>query len=125
MCPRNLMTNSPNRISPSAPIILTRTPYDAAGRSGRAVSGSLLATLPLADEDFVRAGYIRVYQDIRGMYGSEGAYDMPRQLRGPFNASKTDDVTDAWDTIDWLVKNLHESNGKVGMIGSSYEGWTV
>jgi hypothetical protein len=46
-------------------------------------------------------------------------------LRGPLNNSRTDHATDAWDTIDWLVKNVPESNGKVGMIGSSYEGYTV
>jgi len=108
-----------------APIILTRTPYNAKKRAERKAGPSMLALLPLADEDYVRAGYIRVYQDIRGKYGSEGAYEMTRQVRGPFNASKTDDTTDAWDTIDWLVKNVHESNGRVGMIGSSYEGWTV
>jgi hypothetical protein len=108
-----------------APIILTRTPYNAKMRAERSDSPSMLATLPLADEDYVRAGYIRVYQDIRGKYGSEGAYEMTRPAIGPFNHSKTDDTTDAWDTIDWLVKNVPQSNGKVGMIGSSYEGWTV
>jgi putative CocE/NonD family hydrolase len=44
---------------------------------------------------------------------------------GPLNPTKTDDTTDAWDTIEWLVKNVPESNGRVGMIGSSYDGWTV
>jgi putative CocE/NonD family hydrolase len=106
------------------PIILTRTPYNAKGHT-RGEGPTLLGALQLSDEDFVAAGYIRVYQDIRGKYGSEGPYEMTRQLRGPFNTTNTDDVTDAWDTIDWLVKNVHESNGKVGMIGSSYEGWTV
>ncbi len=108
-----------------APIILTRTPYNAKARAERQDSPSMLAMLPLADEGFVRAGYIRVYQDIRGKYGSEGAYEMTRPPRGPLNASATDETTDAWDTIDWLVKNLPQSNGKVGMIGSSYEGFTV
>jgi predicted acyl esterase len=50
---------------------------------------------------------------------------MTRPVRGPLNASATDHVTDAYDTIDWLVKNTPESNGRVGMIGSSYEGFTV
>jgi hypothetical protein len=66
-----------------------------------------------------------VFQDIRGKYGSEGDYIMTRPLRGPLNSTTTDDSTDAYDTIDWLVKNVPESNGKVGMLGSSYEGWTV
>ena len=46
-------------------------------------------------------------------------------MRGPLNPTSTDHVTDAYDTIDWLVKNMPESNGRVGMIGSSYEGFTV
>jgi len=108
-----------------APIILTRTPYNAAKRAEREDSPSMLSLLPLADEPFVAGGYIRVYQDIRGKYGSEGVYEMTRPPRGPLNPSATDDTTDAWDTIDWLVKHLPQSNGKVGMIGSSYEGWTV
>ncbi len=107
------------------PIILTRTPYNAKARAARAEGPTMLGLLPLADEAFVEAGYIRVYQDIRGKYGSEGAYQMTRPVIGPLNATKVDHVTDAWDTIDWLVKNVKETNGKVGMIGSSYEGFTV
>ncbi|HEY1613133.1 MAG TPA: CocE/NonD family hydrolase [Rhizomicrobium sp.] len=109
----------------AAPIILTRTPYNAKKRAERNDSSSMLSLLPLADGDYVRAGYIRVYQDVRGKYGSDGVYEMTRPPRGPLNPTKTDDTTDAWDTIDWLVKNVPQSNGKVGMIGSSYEGWTV
>ena len=111
----------------NAPIVLTRTPYNAKGRANRTDSASMLATLPLADEIFVKNGYIRVYQDIRGKYGSEGDYVVTRPVIGPLNATKVDHVTDAYDTIDWLVNkaNLPESNGRVGMIGSSYEGFTV
>jgi hypothetical protein len=108
-----------------APIILTRTPYDASGRAEREASPHMLGTLPQGDEVFVRDGYIRVFQDIRGKYGSEGDYLMTRPLRGPLNNTTTDESTDAYDTIDWLVKNVPESNGKVGMLGSSYEGFTV
>lgn len=109
------------------PIILTRTPYNAAARANRMDSPHLLSTLPLADEPFVKAGYIRIYQDIRGKYGSEGDYVVTRPVIGPLNPTKVDHVTDAWDTIDWLANkaNLPESNGRVGMIGSSYEGFTV
>lgn len=56
----------------NAPIVLTRTPYNAAGRAKRSDSAKMIEALPLADEEFVKAGYIRVYQDIRGKYGSEG-----------------------------------------------------
>ncbi|MDT9598822.1 CocE/NonD family hydrolase [Sphingosinicella rhizophila] len=109
----------------NTPIILTRTPYDAAGRSSRSVSPSMLETLPLGDEEIVEQGYIRVYQDVRGKYGSEGDYVLTWPLRGPLNPTSNDHSTDAWDTIDWLVKNVPESNGRVGMIGSSYEGFTA
>lgn len=108
----------------NAPIVLTRTPYNAAKRAQRSLSHSLQATLPLAEE-FVKAGYIRAWQDARGKYGSEGEYVMARPVRGPLNPGTVDHTTDAWDTIDWLVKNIPESNGKIGMIGSSYEGFTV
>jgi putative CocE/NonD family hydrolase len=108
-----------------APILLTRTPYDADGRAERSHSPHMKDLLPQGDDVFVEGGYIRVFQDIRGKYGSEGDYVMTRPLRGPLNKTKVDHATDAWDTIDWLVKNVKESNGKVGMIGSSYEGFTV
>jgi predicted acyl esterase len=62
---------------------------------------------------------------VRGKHGSEGEYLVTRPVRGPLNPSGVDHTTDAWDTVDWLVSNLPESNGRVGMIGSSYEGFTV
>jgi putative CocE/NonD family hydrolase len=108
-----------------APILLTRTPYNATERARRNRSPLMLATLPMGDEVFVADGYIRVFQDVRGKYESEGEYVMTRPLIGPLNSSKVDHSTDAYDTIDWLVKNVPESNRKVGMIGSSYEGFTV
>ena len=108
-----------------APILLTRTPYNASKRAARNESPHMLALLPLADEVFVAGGYIRVYQDVRGKYGSEGDYVMTKPVRGSLNTTATDHATDAYDTIDWLVKNVPESNGRVGMVGSSYEGFTV
>jgi putative CocE/NonD family hydrolase len=109
----------------NAPIVLTRTPYNASGRTSRNNSPHMLATLPMSDDVFVAGGYIRVFQDVRGKYKSEGDYLMTRPVRGPLNSASTDHVTDTYDTIDWLVKNIRESNGRVGMIGSSYEGFTV
>jgi putative CocE/NonD family hydrolase len=109
----------------SAPIVLTRTPYNASKRAARNDSPHILSALPLSDEVLASDGYIRVYQDVRGKYKSEGEYVMTRPVRGSLNPSATDHVTDAYDTIDWLVKNTPESNGRVGMIGSSYEGFTV
>ena len=108
-----------------APIILTRTPYSASGRAQRSQSPYMQAILPQGDEVLAGAGYIRVFQDVRGKFGSEGEYVMTRPIRGPLNNTRTDHATDAWDTIEWLVRNLPESNGRVGMIGSSYEGFTV
>jgi putative CocE/NonD family hydrolase len=108
-----------------APMILTRTPYNASQRTTRSTSPHMLATLSQGDEVFVADGYIRVYQDVRGKYRSEGDYIMTRPLRGPLNPTAVDHSTDTWDTIDWLVKNVPESNGRVGMLGSSYEGFTV
>jgi putative CocE/NonD family hydrolase len=109
----------------NAPMIMTRTPYNAAGRATRSESPRMLATLPQGDEVFVADGYIRIFQDVRGKYGSEGEYVMTRPLRGPLNPTEVDHSTDAYDTIDWLVKHVPESNGKIGMLGSSYEGFTV
>lgn len=107
------------------PILLTRTPYDAAAHT-RGDFPHLIDTLPLADEDFVRSGYIVVFQDVRGKYGSEGAYLMtPPPVSSGFNPTGADDTMDGYDTIDWLTKHVPESNGRVGMIGSSYEGFTV
>jgi putative CocE/NonD family hydrolase len=109
-----------------APMVLTRTCYNAAGRASRSDSPKMVEALPLADEEFVKAGYIRVYQDVRGKYGSEGVYLMtPPPVASGFNPTGADDTTDGYDTIDWLSKNVPESNGRVGMIGSSYEGFTV
>jgi putative CocE/NonD family hydrolase len=108
-----------------APMLLTRTPYNAGRRTERNDSPSVLATLPQGDGVFVADGYIRVFQDVRGKYGSEGDYVLTRPLRGPLNPTATDHSTDAYDTIEWLVKHVPESNGRVGMLGSSYEGFTV
>ena len=77
------------------------------------------------DAEFVEDGYIRVYQDIRGLHRSEGAWVLNRPLAGPVNDTGIDESTDAYDTIEWLVKNIPESNGKVGVIGSSYLGFTT
>lgn len=106
------------------PILLSRTPYNANRSTARNRSQKIEEILPVADAEFVNDGYIRVYQDVRGLDGSEGDYVMNRPLRGPLNATRVDHATDAYDTIDWLVKNVKESNGRVGITGSSYLGFT-
>jgi uncharacterized protein len=65
-------------------------------------------------------------QDIRGRFGSQGDYRLLRPLAGtPLNPTRVDESTDAWDTIDWLVKHVPESNGRVGTFGTSYSGFTT
>jgi putative CocE/NonD family hydrolase len=109
----------------NAPMLLTRTPYNAGERIEHFNSPHMAAAVPQFEDTAVDAGYIIVFQDIRGKYGSEGDYYMTRPLRGPLNNSDTDHATDTYDTIDWLVKNVPESNGRVGMAGGSYEAFTV
>jgi uncharacterized protein len=108
-----------------APLMLSRTPYGASKAASRSESSHLTAVLPRGDDVISLSGYIRVFQDVRGKFGSEGSYVMNRPLRGPLNGSATDHTTDTWDTIDWLIKNVPESNGRVGMIGTSYDGFLV
>jgi putative CocE/NonD family hydrolase len=105
------------------PILLERTPYNAEVFTSD--KPKMRDAVWSAQREWADDGYILVDQDIRGKYGSDGDYVMTRPPIGPLNPSKTDDTTDAWDTIDWLVKNVPETNGRVGMIGSSYDGWTV
>jgi putative CocE/NonD family hydrolase len=110
----------------NAPILLTRTPYNANAQLSHAQSahlGPILNGYDNALEVIVEGGYIRVVQDVRGKYGSEGDYVMTRPLHGPLNPTAVDHATDTYDTIDWLVKNIPESNGKVGILGISYDGF--
>jgi putative CocE/NonD family hydrolase len=110
-----------------APMLLTRTPYNANELTSHAASahlGSVLTGYDNAVDVIIGGGYIRVVQDVRGKYGSEGDYVMNRPLVGPLNPTSVDHATDTYDTIDWLVKHVSESNGKVGIIGISYDGFT-
>src|SRR5437879_9591271 len=110
----------------NAPILLTRTPYSASELTSHAASshlGPILWGYDNATEVIVAGGYIRVVEDVRGKYDSEGDYVMNRPLHGALNPTPVDHSTDTYDTIDWLVKNLPESNGKVGILGISYDGF--
>ncbi len=114
------------RNATGAPVLLTRTPYDAGGLTSHAESSDMMSILQGYDnaaDVIVEGGYIRVVQDVRGKHGSEGDYLMNRPLSGPQNPTPVDHSTDTWDTIEWLTKNLPESNGKVGIIGISYDGF--
>ena len=116
------------RCAKGAPILLTRTPYDADELTGHAQSAHLAPILygyDNATDVIVEGGYIRVVQDIRGKHGSEGDYVMNRPLHGPPNPTPVDHATDTYDTIEWLVnaRNVPESNGRVGILGISYDGF--
>jgi len=107
------------------PILLTRTPYGASIRSTPEQRPHLKDVLLGGDDVFSDAGYIRVFQDIRGRNRSEGEYVVNRPLRGPLNSTRVDHSTDTYDTIQWLLENIPESNQHVGMIGTSYDGFLV
>ena len=98
------------------PIIMKRTPYGVEGSASNFVS----YLKALADE-----GYIFVFQDLRGKFGSEGTFVMQRAPRAPGNSSSLDEGTDTYDTIEWLLRNVPRNNGRVGMLGISYDGWTT
>ena len=109
-----------------APILLTRTPYNASELTAHGQSGHLAPILQGYDnatDVIVEGGYIRVIQDVRGKHKSEGDYVMNRPLHGPQNPTPVDHATDTYDTIDYLVKNVPESNGRVGILGISYDGF--
>ena len=98
------------------PFLMRRTPYGIAGTAGAFER----AYQSLADE-----GYIFVFQDLRGKFGSEGRFVMQRPARAPGDTTSLDEGTDTWDTIEWLLKNVPNHNGRVGMLGVSYDGWTT
>jgi putative CocE/NonD family hydrolase len=108
---------APKNATEPLPIVLERTPYglidDEKGYSRKIKRYA----------EMIPDGYIFVFQDIRGRYGSEGTFVMQRPVRDPKNAKAVDEGTDTYDTIDWLVKNVPRNNGRVGLLGISYGGW--
>lgn len=111
----NTQIFSPARTDEKFPIILIRTPYGIGDLS----SEQLAAALP----ELSKEGYIVVQQDIRGRFKSEGEFVMLRQPRDPKDKNAIDESTDTYDTIEWLLKNVPNNNGRVGMAGTSYGGW--
>lgn len=98
------------------PILFERTPYGVSSPD-QGMSGKLLRY-----QDMFADGYIFVFQDIRGRYGSEGKFEM---LHTAPDAKGVDESTDTYDTIAWLIKNVPNNNGRVGMNGISYPGYLV
>ncbi|HWF86294.1 MAG TPA: CocE/NonD family hydrolase, partial [Vicinamibacterales bacterium] len=98
------------------PIIMTRTPYGV----GNAANNFKTYLKSLAAD-----GYIFVFEDIRGKFQSEGTFVMQRPARAPGDTKSLDEGTDTYDTIDWLLHNVPGNNGRVGMLGISYSGWTT
>ena len=108
------MIYTPKQATPPLPIMMNRTPYGIAGSAGRLRGGYK----ELADE-----GYIFVFQDIRGRFGSEGTFVMLRPVRDRRDPGSIDEATDAYDTVEWLIANVLGNNGRVGQLGVSYDGW--
>ena len=109
---------TPKNINAELPILLERTPYDAS----RNVDTPTSSINVMFGNHFIGDEYIYVYQDIRGRFRSEGENLLYRVPRGSFNTTETDETSDAWDTIEWLVKNT-KSNNRVCIWGTSYPGW--
>jgi putative CocE/NonD family hydrolase len=105
----------PTQSAERLPILLIRTPYGI----GELNSARMAASLPELTAD----GYIFVLQDIRGRFKSEGQFVMLRQPRDPKDSKAIDESTDTYDTIEWLLKNAPNNNGRVGMAGTSYGAW--
>jgi putative CocE/NonD family hydrolase len=101
----------------AVPIILLRTPYGVSDNPSPNKNDYL--------SDMAREGYIFVYQDIRGRYKSEGTFEMQRFMRDKKKPKSIDESTDTYDAIEWILKNIPNNNGKVGIMGISYEGWTA
>ena len=109
----------PKNISDPLPILFERTPY------GIAAPDKGASNMIRRYSDMVPDGYIFVFQDIRGRYESEGKFVMLHPLHDANDRKGIDESTDAYDTIDWLIKNVPHNNGRVGMNGISYDGYLV
>ena len=105
----------PTDIAAPLPILMERTPYGADGTT----RASFFAQRP----ELARDGYICVVEDIRGRYKSEGNFVMSRPLADHHDPNATDESTDAYDTVAWLINNEPGNNGRVGVVGTSYPGF--
>lgn len=110
---------TPRNQSRAFPILLRRTPY-----SCRPYGADAFPETPGPSDLFTGAGYAFAIQDVRGAYMSEGEFvDVRPQIDAKKSRTDVDESSDAWDTVDWLVKNVAGNNGNVGMWGISYPGF--
>ena len=109
---------TPRDTTQKYPVLLTRTPFSVSPYGGDKFPRTLGP-----DKLFAQEGYIFVYQDVRGKWMSEGDFEDVRPELAASDGTRTDESTDAYDTIDWLVKNAPNNNGRVGIYGSSYPGF--
>jgi putative CocE/NonD family hydrolase len=114
---------APVRTDERFPILLLRTPYGT-GPYGPDSYRTFLGPSPHSHE-FEQEGFIFVFQDVRGKFMSEGAFTVMRPHKPRKAATETDESSDTYDTIEWLVKHVANNNGRVGMIGTSYPGFQV
>ncbi len=101
------------------PVLICRTPYSCAPYGKDEMKKRIFY-----NPDMVAAGYIFVYQDVRGRWMSEGEFENTKPPYSFSDKKKTDEVTDSYDTFEWLSKNLKNYNGNIGIVGNSYLGWT-
>lgn len=113
----NTVIFTPKTQTEPLPFLLERTPYGVNDYPSPEKNGYV--------KDMAEDGYIFVYQDIRGRYLSEGVFEMQRFTRNKKDPKAIDESTDTYDTFDWLLKNISNNNGKAGMLGISYDGWTT
>ena len=115
---------SPTGNTSPLPFLIQRTPYGA-DLPIKEDSAILTQKLPSYFRSMAQEGYIFVFQDIRGKFKSEGSFEMNRPVYHLLDKSKTDESTDAYDAVDWLIKNTGNNNGKAGIFGISYDGYTA
>lgn len=101
------------------PFLIQRTPYSAGPYGAEAYKGSLGPS-----PAYMQEGYIFVYQDVRGTFMSEGDFDDVRpHIANKKTNTDIDEASDTYDTVDWLVKNIPNNNGRAGFYGISYPGF--
>lgn len=119
----NTVIIAPIGAKQAMPILVQRTPYGAGPANWPADTTISVQLFGTYYNSFLKAGYYLVFQDIRGKYKSEGTMEIHMPVIHGTQKGAVDESTDTWDTIDWLIKNLSNNNGRAGIVGISYPGW--